>query len=83
MKITKIEGNGRTRQNSRIPYIEERDSEKNLWGVFDKFGNRLNRKGMAEHEPLPSSRTDEWIKEHSFTFQEAIIELQKMEIKNE
>jgi len=81
MKIIKIEGDGRTRLNTRVPYIEERDSEKNLWGVFDKFGNRMNKAKEFEHEPFPSSRTDEWIEEHSFTFQEAIIELEKMEIR--
>jgi len=39
----------------------------------------MGKDGFWEYEPSPSSREDDWIKNHSFTFNEAIIELQKIE----
>jgi hypothetical protein len=37
------------------------------WAVYDDNGNRLNKTtGNFDHEMLPSNRTDEWIKRHTF-----------------
>lgn len=73
MKITRVEtDNGEY-------FIELRDIKKNLFGVFDMAKRRKHRNNDEwDREPLPSNRTDEWIQNHSFTFEEAILELQKI-----
>ena len=76
IRITRIES------NDGEYFIELKDKNKNLWGVMD-FGNRMNRNGKWDYEPLPSSRTDKWIKDHSFTFKEAKEKLKKIEEEKE
>jgi hypothetical protein len=46
------------------------------WRGSDQYGviwrsRRLSRSGKWSWEPLPSSRTDAWIKRHSFSYDEA------------
>lgn len=45
--------------------VELRDPKKNGWAVI--CNGRLNKNTMEfDYEPLPSSRTDEWIEAHTF-----------------
>jgi hypothetical protein len=61
-------------------YISMRDNINNLFGVFDATNCRLNRKTKKyNYEMMPSNRTDKWIKDHSFTFKEAMAILEKKE----
>lgn len=51
--------------------IDLRNPKQDLWAIVDG-GLRINRKTKVwEYEPLPSSRTDEWIADHCFTLTEA------------
>lgn len=42
-----------------------------LWAV-KSLSRCLNRRGKLDLEPIPSSRTDRWLKAHRFTEQEAL-----------
>jgi hypothetical protein len=42
-----------------------------LYGVKN-LGRALSRDGTWDHEPIPSSRTDEWLAEHRFPLEEAM-----------
>lgn len=55
-----------------------KDPMNNLWAIIDG-GMRLNKNGKWSIEPIPSSRTRKFIDEHSFTYDEALIKLQKYE----
>ena len=64
-------------------YIELRDITNYLFGVFDKSGRRKQRNlNSWDYEPQPSSRTNEWIEQHLFTFKEAKKVLGVLEILN-
>jgi hypothetical protein len=39
--------------------------DKPYWTVTH-YSNRLSHDGTWDYEPLPSSRTEEWIRNHSF-----------------
>ena len=53
--------------------IDLRNPKDGLWAILDG-GLRMNKKTKEwDYEPLPSSRTDEWIADHCFTLQEAQI----------
>ncbi len=63
--------------------MELRNKEKDLWGIFSE-GQRLrklkiNCANIFEYEPQPSNRSNEWIKEFSFTYEEAKKRLQELE----
>jgi hypothetical protein len=42
-----------------------------LYGVKN-LGRSLSRDGNWDHEPSPSSRTDEWLAEHRFPYEQAL-----------
>ena len=73
MRITKMSSD-----TDCFTYIELRDREKDLWAVMAS-GNRLSKDLQWDYEPLPSSRTQEWIDNHSFTFPEARELLERIE----
>lgn len=52
-------------------FIQVVDPLKNLWGVYESDTMRLSRSNGWSYVPLPSARSDEWIKNHSFTWDEA------------
>jgi len=43
----------------------------NIWAIMDITGSRYNRNHKWEHEPLPSSRDDEFIARTTYTLQDA------------
>jgi len=55
----------------RLTLRSFKKDEKEPWGIFNIMTLRLSKKGTFDFEPIPSSRTDEWIKEHSFSFKNA------------
>ncbi len=48
------------------------------WAVVNAFGECLGRYGPWHDEPIPSERSDKWIKQHRFEFSKAM-ELAKKE----
>jgi hypothetical protein len=48
-----------------------KDDIKNLWAIMDCGGLRMSRTFNWSIEPIPSNRTEEYIKEHSFSLKEA------------
>lgn len=57
--------------------INLRDPEKNGWAII-RCGFRLSRKGQLDYEPMPSSRTESWIKKHTFSLKEARTKVKKL-----
>ncbi len=51
------------------------------WAITrnDSDSFTLNRDGEFEHEPFPSSRTPEYLKDNRYTFQEAITQAERWE----
>jgi hypothetical protein len=59
--------------------IDLRNPRQGLFGVIEG-GMRLSKKTLEfDYEPLPSSRTDEWIAEHCFTLDEAKDAIDRLE----
>ena len=52
--------------------IQRRDPEADRWMVYRATGEVLNRDGLWEHEPLPSSRTDEFTARTRHTLAECV-----------
>jgi hypothetical protein len=50
--------------------INLRSPKDNGWAIM-KHNFRLSRKGELDYEPMPSSRTETWIKNHTFSLEEA------------
>jgi len=73
MKITEI-----STDDGQVK-ISLRDPKNNFWAIIQGM-TRLNRNGSWSIEPIPSNRTKEFIEQHSFTYEEALIELQKYEV---
>lgn len=51
--------------------VELRDHDHDRWSVVGSVG-ALSRGGAWDYEPLPSSRTERWLKSHRFTLGEAL-----------
>jgi hypothetical protein len=51
--------------------IELRNPEKNTWAVKTLGGLCINKELLGDYEPMPSNRTDEWLKEFRFDEKEA------------
>ena len=54
--------------------VSRRGDEEPAWAVLAPHGRLNKTTHKFDHEPLPSSRSKEWVKEHSFTLADAIIE---------
>lgn len=52
-------------------HVECRDLAKGRWAVV-RLSKCLNRDGEWVHEWQPSSRTKKWLKQHRFTYDEAL-----------
>lgn len=50
--------------------VEERS--KGRWAVIEPMGSVLSSNGEWEDEPSPSSRTNEWLDSHRFSFETAM-----------
>ena len=48
------------------------DTGTDRWAIRDTFGRCLDRRGNWDHEPNPSSRTDEWKRRYRHSLDEAI-----------
>lgn len=57
--------------DARIEATYQRDGSR-LW-VGRRMGWRLSTRGKWDHEPLPSSRTDAWIRRHTFQTPQAAL----------
>lgn len=68
MRVTEIISDNK---EYRMCLRDLRRGVEQCWGIFNIIGWRLSRKMKWDYEPLPSSRTDAWIKSHSFTEDEA------------
>jgi hypothetical protein len=51
--------------------VEQRDPEKDLWAVTDRF-ECLRADGTSEYEPLPSGREDDFLARTRFPLEEAL-----------
>lgn len=69
--------------NYLVTWLDRDHPEATIWAVRIEWrgddrwavctGNTavLGRNGMWHHEPLPSSRTDQWLADHRFSLEEA------------
>ena len=70
VRVTKIELLIKTRPDITVA-IELRDPETDSWAVKTLGGFCINEKLLGEYEPLPSNRTDKWLKKFRFSKEEA------------